>query len=166
MEKHGVEAVPYNTPEIDTWRHNFTGVQHHHKPTNFLVFGAVDDVWVDSEGKLNVVDYKATGAKEHHVYDSYRRQMEIYQWLLKQNNHDVSPKGYFVFARVNKGSGFGEGKAVLPFDLFIESIEGDNSWVESALESAREAFDKDESPRASPNCEYCAYRGAASQLEL
>jgi len=107
MKKHKIDAVPYSHEKINTWRHNFTGVQFHHKPTDFLVYGAVDDIWVNPEGELMVVDYKATGANQHRIYDSYKRQMEIYQWLLRQNGFNVSPVGYFVFAKVNKAGGFG-----------------------------------------------------------
>ncbi|OGZ54774.1 MAG: hypothetical protein A3B25_02880 [Candidatus Ryanbacteria bacterium RIFCSPLOWO2_01_FULL_48_26] len=157
MKKHAIDAVPFNTPEINKWRHNFTGVQHQHAPTDFLVYGAVDDLWVNSDGRISVVDYKATGANQHNIYDSYRRQMEIYQWLLRQNGLDVSPTGYFVFAKVNKGGGFGFGTAALSFDLIIEPLEGDNSWVEKAIKDARKIFDLEKSPEANPECEYCIY---------
>jgi len=158
MEKFNIDAIPFAHSEINTWRHNFTGIQFHHKPTDFLVFGAVDDIWQNSKGELIVVDYKATGANNHQIYDSYGRQMEIYQWLLTQNKFSVSPTGYFVFAKVNKADGFGMGKAVLPFDLFVEPYTGDNTWIPKALENAKATLDSEKSPDASPDCEYCSYR--------
>lgn len=163
MERYHIEAKPFAHEDMDKWRHNFTGVQFFHEPSGFLVTGAVDDVWVDSEGALIVVDYKATGAKEHKIYDSYRRQMEVYQWLLRQNGFTVSPTGYFVFARVNKENGFGFGKAALGFDMFIEGIEGDDSWVCNALTEARKIFDLTQPPEAADDCEYCAYRADATE---
>ncbi len=167
MKKNNINAVPFNTPNINKWRHNFTGVQFEHKPTDFLVYGAVDDLWENADGTISVVDYKATGAKEHKIYDSYRRQMEIYQWLLKQNGLDVSPIGYFVFAKVNKTEGFsGPHKplAALSFDLIVEPLEGDSSWVEKTVIAAREALDQDEIPVANPECEYCAYGKALNEF--
>ena len=164
MKKHKIEAVPFAHDDIHKWRQNFTGIQFHHKPTDFLVFGAVDDIWVNPKGELMVVDYKATGAKEHKIYDSYKRQLEIYQWLLRQNGFNVSPLGYFVFARANKADGFGMGAAALAFDMFVEPQEGDDSWIEAGLKSARRAFDADSSPKASATCEYCAYRSAAEDF--
>ena len=47
MKEHGIAAVPFQHPNMNKWRHNFTGVQYHHEPTDFMVFGAVDDIWVD-----------------------------------------------------------------------------------------------------------------------
>ncbi|MBU2540683.1 MAG: PD-(D/E)XK nuclease family protein [Candidatus Omnitrophica bacterium] len=154
IKKYNIDAIPYKCKEINAWRHNFTGIQFQHKPTDFLVFGAVDDVWINSQEELIVVDYKATGAKEYKIYDSYKRQLEIYQWLLQQNGYKVSKTGYFLFAKVNKDGGFKEGK--LSFDLFIEPQEGDRSWVESAIINARKAIDND-IPVASENCIYCQF---------
>ncbi len=157
MTENNIDAVPYQSSYLNKWRHNFTGVAHLHEPTDFHVYGAVDDVWVNPKGELIVVDYKATGAKQHQIYDSYKRQMEIYQWLLAQNGFAVSPTGYFVFAKANKEGGFGNGKAALPFDIFVEPLEGDNSWVDGALSSARDVFDSDEPPIPGEECEHCVY---------
>lgn len=176
MKKYKVDAVPFDHADINKWRQNFVGVRYHHEPTDFLVFGAVDDIWVNPQKELMVVDYKATGAKEHKIYDSYKRQMEIYQWLLRQNGFNVSSLGYFVFARVNKTDGFGHalsavasreggGTATLAFDLFIEPQKCDDSWIEAILKSARIVFDSDTIPKASAACEYCAYRNSVSNFE-
>jgi len=165
MKQYKINAIPFQHEKLNTWRHNFTGVQFEHKKTGFLVYGAVDDIWVNPKGELIVVDYKATGAKEHKIYDSYRRQMEVYQWLLRQNGFEVSTTGYFVFAQVNKGGGFGNGTASLSFDLFIEPLVGDDSWVEQALISAKKTFDMAEPPDAAPDCDYCNYRRQAATVE-
>lgn len=164
MVKHKIEAIPFAHENLNKWRHNFTGVQFEHKPTDFLVYGAVDDIWVNPDGEIMVVDYKATGAKQHQIYDSYRRQMEVYQWLLRQNGFDVSPTGYFVFAQVNKGGGFGNGVATLAFDLFVEPLVGDDSWIEHALHGARKTYDQKKLPEATPTCTYCLYRNAAAHF--
>lgn len=154
IEREGIDAVPYMHEDIDKWRHNFTGIQHHHKTTDFLVFGAVDDIWVDSKGNLIVVDYKASGAKEGELYDSYKRQMEIYQWILRQNDFKVLDRGYFVYCRVNKDNGFHEGK--LSFDIKVQPYDGDTSWVEGKLAEAKKVLEGD-IPDSSPACIYCKY---------
>lgn len=154
IKKYNINAIPYKCKEINTWRTNFTGVQFHHKPTDFLVFGAVDDVWVNPAGELIVVDYKATGANNYQIYPGYKRQMEVYQWLLIQNGYKVSKTGYFLFAKVNKNNGFAEGK--LSFDLTLEPLEGNSSWVKDALANAHKVIN---SSIANPNpeCPYCQF---------
>lgn len=162
IKENGIKAIPYKCPEINTWRYNFTGVQVEHAPTGFLVYGAVDDVWINPKGELIVVDYKATGAAAHHIYDSYRRQMEIYQWLLRHRGYQVSDRGYFLFARVNKEKGFKD--ASLKFDLFLEPLDGDDSWVEAKILEARKVLDGS-IPESSPKCEYCRYRTEAEKQD-
>jgi len=154
IKKYNIDAIPYKCDQINAWRHNFTGVQFHHKPTDFLVFGAVDDVWINPAGELIVVDYKATGANQYQIYPQYKRQMEVYQWLLIQNGYKVSKTGYFLFAKVNKGGGFNAGR--LAFDLFIEPQEGDISWVEQNLLEAKKIMDGSV-PQHSPDCSYCQF---------
>ena len=157
MKKFKIEALPFDHPEINNWRNTFYGIQFHHKPTDFLIFGGVDDVWINQNQELIIVDYKATGANQHKIYDSYMRQMEVYQWLFLQNNFKVSQIGYFVFARVNKASGFESVEPVLSFDLFIEEYKGDASWVENALRGAKEVLELENPPEPSSACEFCAY---------
>ena len=54
-----------------------------------MITGAVDDIWVTPDGELIIVDYKST-SKDTEVnldaewQDGYKRQMEVYQWLLRQ----------------------------------------------------------------------------------
>jgi hypothetical protein len=154
IKKYNIDAIPYKCKEIDTWRQNFTGIQFHHKPTDFLVFGAVDDVWVNPAGELIVVDYKATGANQYQIYPEYKRQMEVYQWLLLQNKYKVSKTGYFLFAKVNKNNGFAEGK--LSFDLSLEALKGNNIWVEDALFRAKKSLGS-AIPDPSTECQYCQF---------
>ena len=165
MTNNKIKAVPWKTPEMNKWRHNFTGVAYHHEPTDFLVYGAIDDLWLNPLREIHVVDYKATGANQHRIYDSYGRQMEIYQWLFRKNKIKVSPIGYFVFARVSKANGFSTQRGgALPFDIFVESYKGDDSWLEETLKNARIVFESNEAPKASDSCIHCEYRARASDF--
>ncbi len=154
IQREGIDAIPYMHEDIDKWRHNFTGIQYHDKETDFLIFGAVDDIWVDSKGNLIVVDYKASGAKEGELYDSYKRQMEIYQWILRKNGFTVQNRGYFVYCRVNKDNGFANGN--LGFGIKVQPYDGDSSWVDAKIIEAKKVLDGD-MPESSEECSYCKY---------
>jgi hypothetical protein len=167
MTAHGIEAVPFAHEDLDKWRHNFTGVSYDHAATGIHFYGAVDDLWINPNGEIHVVDYKATGANQHNIYESYQRQMEIYQWLLRKNGLEVSPTGYFVFARASKANGFalsaealreGGKRGMLPFDIFVESYTGDDSWVEEAILRADAVLKTKSIPPIHDECEYCKYR--------
>lgn len=161
IKREGIDAVPYLHDDIDKWRNTFTGVQYEDKKNNFLIFGAVDDVWVDSKGNLIVVDYKASGAKEGELYDSYKRQMEIYQWLLRKNGFKVLDRGYFVYCRVNKENGFAKGQ--LDFNIKVQPYDGDDSWVEGKVAEAKKVLDGP-IPKSSADCSHCKYRSAAEDF--
>ena len=177
MKKFGVAAVPYAHKDLDTWRHNFTGVSTLHTPTNLHVFGAVDDVWVNVAGELMVVDYKAT-AKAEPVkalgpvggwQDMYRRQMEVYQWLLRANGLPVSNTGYFVYATGNPGKdAFGD---VVEFETHVFPHEGTSDWVEQTLLDMKACMEQDAMPPVGTAamggpCEYCTYARARTELTL
>ena len=168
MKEYGVDAVPYQHPDLEQWRTNFRGMQVLHKPTNFLFFGAVDDIWESPTGQLSVVDYKATSTqKEISLEDewkkAYKRQMEIYQWLLRGNGFPVSDIGYFVY--VNADSAREHFGKKLEFTTQIISYTGDDSWVEEALQEAHNCLCRERVPAPAVHCEWCAYRKAAKSCK-
>lgn len=179
MVESGVKAIPYAHKDLDKWRANFTGVSTLHKPTNLHIFGAVDDVWEDEDGKLIVVDYKAT-AKAEPVkalgaegtwHDMYRRQMEIYQWLLAQNGFEVNPTGYFVYAT---GSWAHEKfDNVVKFETHVFGHHGKFDWVDRVIKNMKKVLDDDEIPEVgykvmdpSKPCEFCDYSKSRTELTL
>ena len=90
MQEFGVDAVPYQHPDMDIWRENFKGVQFLHEPTNFIITGAIDDIWQTPDKKLHVTDYKSTCTLKEITLDdvwkqAYKRQMEIYQLASTPN---------------------------------------------------------------------------------
>jgi hypothetical protein len=161
IKKYRIKARPFLCKEINQWRDNFTGVQYEDRQNDFLIYGAVDDVWINPKKELIVVDYKATGANEPKVYDSYKRQMEVYQWLLKKNHHNVSSTGYFLFARADKTRGFPQGK--LTFDLTLQPVKGSTSWIPKAVKEAKKCFDKKAPPKPAADCEYCKWANLSSK---
>jgi len=167
MEEYGIDAVPYQHEKMNEWRENFTGVRYDHKESGFLFFGAVDDIWVNSDGELIVVDYKATSKKDEVNIDAdwqivYKRQMEIYQWLVRRNGFKVSPTGYFVYCNGITDKEAFDGK--IEFDIKVIPYKGNDDWVEQALIDARKCLESDNVPAASDNCEYCHYIKKTKQI--
>lgn len=168
MEQYGIDAVPFAHKEMDQWRENFVGVQYLHEPTNLLITGAVDDIWVRPGGELLVVDYKATStAKEISLEDEwkqgYKRQMEIYQWLMRHNGFKVSDTGYFVYVNGRTDPEAFDGK--LEFDVQILPYRGNDEWVEKAIVNAHGCLERDVIPDASADCAYCPYVEARREAE-
>ncbi len=161
MEHYGLKAVPFRDEKMGEWRENFVGVQALHQPTNFLVFGAVDDIWINEDGELIVVDYKATSTEVAPTLDAeyrqaYKRQMEVYQWLLRQNGYKVSNTGYFVYANGRKDLEAFDGK--LEFNVELLDYTGDDSWVEKKLIEIKKCLDSDTIPSYTSDCDFCNYQ--------
>lgn len=167
MEHYGIDAVPFQHEMMDEWRENFKGVQFLHEPTNFLVTGAVDDVWVNPQKELIVVDYKSTSKDAEVTLDAdwqmgYKRQMEIYQWLLRNVGHAVSDTGYFVYCNGRTDTEAFDGK--LEFDVKIIPYTGSDDWVNSVLQDIKTCLDSGTIPAASEHCDYCQYREAVATV--
>lgn len=161
IAKYGVDARPIPHKDLDKWRHNFTGVQFLHKPTNLLIFGAIDDLWQNSKQEYIVVDYKSTSKDEEITelnkewQDGYKRQMEIYQWLLRQNGYKVSDTGYFVYCNGKTDRKAFDAK--LEFDVTLIAYKGSDAWVEKAIVDAHKCLNQNTIPQSSPDCDYCNY---------
>ncbi|HVX57715.1 MAG TPA: PD-(D/E)XK nuclease family protein [Candidatus Saccharimonadales bacterium] len=168
MIENQLEAVvPFQHADLDKWRYNFTGVATLHEPTNFHVYGAIDDVWVDTEGRLIVVDYKATAKQSDVSIDSdwqisYKRQMEVYQWLLRQNGFQVSDTGYFVYTNARFDAGVDGFANQLEFKTKLIPYTGDDSWIEPTLKDMKACLESDDMPPVGTAamggpCDFCEY---------
>ena len=61
MKKYGVGAIPLAHQKIDQWRDALGGgITYLHSPTNFMITGGIDDIWINSKGEHFIVDYKST----------------------------------------------------------------------------------------------------------
>jgi CRISPR/Cas system-associated exonuclease Cas4 (RecB family) len=168
MRQYKIDAVPFDHPEIDSWRSNFTGKQYLHEGTNLLIFGAVDDIWVNSKKELIVVDYKATSTTKEISLDdkwkqNYKRQIEVYQWIYRKSGFKVADTGYIVYANAGKNRPRFDGK--LEFKLTLHPHKGDDSWVEPAVFAIKQTLDSDSIPPAGEECEYCQYRKLLRKIE-
>jgi len=167
LKNYGLDLIPFAHEKIDEWRENFKGVQFLHQPTNFLVTGAVDDIWTDDTGELYVVDYKSTSKSSEVNLDAdwqigYKRQMEIYQWLLRQNGFKVSNSGYFVYCNGNADAKAFDAK--LEFDISVLLYVGDDSWVEKTLSDIKKCLIANKLPKSDKACDYCNYLEAVQKV--
>ena len=126
-----------------------------------MIFGAIDDLWQNSNKEYIVVDYKAT-SKDQQINElnkdwqiGYKRQMEIYQWLLRQNGYNVSRTGYFVYCNGKTDKKAFDAK--LEFDITLIPYTGDSEWVENTINEIHKCLNQNQIPEADLNCDYCNY---------
>lgn len=160
--ENNIDAIPFMHENIERWRNSLhAGVQYIVPNTNIMFYGGLDDVWIHNKTKeLIVVDYKATSKKGEVSLDAdwqigYKRQAEIYQWLLRKNNFAVSNTAYFVYC--NGKTDFDSFNKKLDFDVSVIPYIGNDSWVEDAVYKAYECLNSDSIPAINETCEYCLY---------
>lgn len=164
IAQYGIDAVPVSHKLLDVWRQNFKGVQFLHEPTNLLIYGAIDDLWQSSQGEYIVVDYKATARNgkvtelNQDYHESYKRQMEIYQWLLRRNDLTVSDTGYFLYCNGQKDRDQFGGK--LEFDMTLIPYTGKDDWVEETIKNLHKCLKSIMIPESAAACDYCSYLAA------
>jgi len=168
MKKYGIDAIPVGHEMLEEWRNNFKGVQYLHKNTNLLLHGAIDDLWQNPQGEYIVVDYKATSKNEEIValdkawQDGYKRQMEIYQWLVRRNGLKVSDTGYFVYCNGKTNMDKFDGK--LEFDITLIAYDGKDDWISGTIKKIHTCLNSDAIPESGEDCDYCAYRNAVKSV--
>ncbi len=166
MKKYGIDAVPARHDKLNEWRDTFKGVQYLHAPTNLLLTGAIDDLWQAPSGEYIVVDYKSTSKNaaidslDEDWHGSYKRQLEVYQWLIRKNGYEVGKRGYFVYCNGRTDTEKFDGR--LEFVITIIAHDGKDDWVEGLVWDIHRCLNSDAIPEAADDCDYCAYREAVA----
>ena len=169
METFGIDAIPLAHERLNEWRDALRGgITALHRETNLLIAGGVDDVWINPNGETIVVDYKSTSKDQEVSLDanwqiSYKRQMEIYQWLFRQNGFKVSPTGYFVYCNGKTDKESFDRR--LEFDIKLIPYKGDDSWIDQTILDLHKCLLQEGLPEPDPDCDFCRYRHAAYEFE-
>lgn len=158
----GLDAVPLQDSRLPQWRHNFTGVRWLDPDTGWTLYGAVDDLWLGADGRVMVADYKATSKAEHvtsaTLHPAYRRQADVYQFLVAQQGLEVSDRAWFVYANgLKTADGFHD---TLRFDTRLVPYDGNRSWVAAAFRDAVSLALSGQLPDPGPECAWCNFAAA------
>ena len=170
MKAYGIDAHPFNHEQINLWRDSLRhGIKYHDEETNLIIRGGVDDIWINHDGELHIVDYKAT-SKSSEVnldadwQDGYKRQVEIYQWLFRKNGFKVSDIAYFVYCNGNANAPAFDGK--LEFDVKIIPYKAEGKInIEKTISSIQECLASEKIPQPGKDCDYCAFYNMRKELE-
>jgi len=139
-------------PDIDkltNWRNK--GIQYFNSEHDIIYYGKIDDLLVSKEGYLVPLDFKTTLSKSFNVYDSYRRELEIYGYFLKKSGYLVLNQGVLYFIKIDIDNNFEkieERKIFIIDDLNYEIYD-------EILENLRSIYFSDKEPEPNPQCEFC-----------
>lgn len=170
MESYGLgHLVPFAHEEFETWTKSLQlGLRTYFEEEHLLIGGGLDDVWHDRfKDEIFIVDYKSTAGRRNKdktalepislngaYKESYKRQMDVYQWIMRKNGFKVSNKGYFLY--VNGDQHFEDGmldvdpkKATMKFNVQLLEYNGDDSWIEDTIKEISKCLKSSECPEHS-----------------
>jgi len=175
---HGLSHLsPYDFPEkwTDSMHFGSAGRFHvNHEPSRIKFGGGIDDCYENTEtGELHIIDYKSTANLnknperanlEGKWKGSYKRQMDMYVWILEQLGYPASKTGYFLYV---DGLHVGYDRmidddnpelATMKFQTTWLEYETDTSWVEPALMEIKDFVESQEKcPEGTEGCETCTW---------
>jgi len=139
---------------LNIWRSNFKGIQYLDKESNILLRGAIDNI-LTKRKKLVVLDYKTRGypVKED-THEHYINQMDLYNFLLRENGYQTEDYTYLLFYYPNKVLETGE----VIFDTKLIKIKTDPKRGEKVFKQAIKILQGKE-PKPSKECGFCKLRG-------
>ena len=179
FKTHGLtHLVPFQHEDFDLWTQSlhFGAQGRMHtivQDLNLKIGGGLDDVWQNIETKeLHIVDYKSTSQKspgrtitlDGPYKASYKRQMDLYVWVLRRMGFNVSDKGYFLYVDGDRFTerdflGADEGLMVFKTTLIVHVVH--TSWIEPILKEIKATLGSKERPDHSDACQYGEFLKAA-----
>ncbi len=164
--KNKLKFIPFKHEKIDYWRDALRGgIAFTDSDTNLEIHGGVDDIWFNPDNdELVVVDYKAQSKNEtvetdayleNQYHQSYKVQMDIYVYILRQMKFKVSDTTYFLVCNGLKTPD--KFDATLHFDLTLVPYKTDDSWVKNKIIDMKKVLDAKEVPVLNKSCEKCMF---------
>lgn len=139
-----------NKEKLKTWRGR--GIEFMHK-NGFVIYGKIDDLLLDEEGKLVPFDFKVSLSQEFKIYESYQRQLEIYGYLLKKVGEPVSDQGMLYIVKVSIDL-----KNYINERRFCQIIKPLNLEIyDQIIDRMYQIIKNDKPPEPNENCIYCQW---------
>ena len=174
FKKHNLNFVPFkmDKEKLNDFRNNRKGVRAKSTKTNYTIYGAIDDLWLNKDnGEVVVVDYKATSNKygidyvnsKMAYHKAYLRQLDFYAYLLKLNKFKVFKTGYWLVcnAQYKDQKTFG---GSLNFKIDLLSYNLNTDYIEDTLVELEKCYSGNRIPLPSATCDACRWQKETSKL--
>jgi len=184
LEKQGHgHLIPFQHKNFELWTQSLhygaEGRFHTvHKESNLKVGGGLDDVWLNTKTQqLHIVDYKSTSVKKEGkgvTLDdpwkaSYKRQMDLYVWVMRRLGFETSDVGYFLYCdgdRFTRKSFLNSEDAIMYFKMSLIPYVVDQDWIEPTLHAIRRTLEQPNSPPHNIYCEYGKFLDAVKHQNI
>ena len=171
FKKYNLNFVPYKIEKekLNSFRNNRKGVRAKSLKTNYTIYGAIDDLWLNKDNnEVVVVDYKATSNKygidyvnsKMGYHKAYLRQLDFYAYMLKLNKFKVFKTGYWLIcnAQYKDQKTFG-GNLNFKIDLLSYNVKTD--YIEDTLVELESCYNDNKIPISNSVCDTCRWQKEA-----
>ena len=139
---------------LNTWRESLNALKVIDEDLGYVLRGKIDDVLVESDGRLIPSDYKSSGnapAEDKQKY--YRDQLNAYGFMFKKHGHNVSDRAYLLHYFVKDKN---NPSTEVAFDSHVDLVKIDLDAFECKLKDMITLLNG-AYPGYNPNCEKCTY---------
>jgi hypothetical protein len=138
---------------LEIWRNNYKGLRYKDTTTGATLMGALDDLFVTSDGKYAPLDFKTRGyPRKDDTHSYYQHQMDIYSFLLEKNS--LAPADFAILIFFHP-TGVDERHNVI-FDADPVKVAVDRARGEKLFLSAVSCINGPE-PSPSKECGFCQW---------
>ena len=174
FKKYNLNFIPFEMDgeKLNDFRNNRKGVRAKSTKTNYTIYGAIDDLWLNKDNnEVVVVDYKATSNKygvdyvnsKMTYHKAYLRQLDFYAYLLKLNKFKVFKTGYwFVCNAQYKNQKTFSGNLNFKIDLLSYNVRTD--YIENTLVELEKCYNSNKIPQLNAACDTCRWQKETSKL--
>jgi CRISPR/Cas system-associated exonuclease Cas4 (RecB family) len=145
--------------KLKVWRSK--GVEFYHQEHNFVYWGKIDELLIDKNGNLVPFDFKTTLSKNFQIHESYKRQLEIYGYLLLKNGESVANYGAFYVIKIDvikELENLHKRETLIIEERDIVLVENlDYKKYDEILENLKEVYYSEKEPEPNPECPFCNY---------
>ena len=165
LEEANINAIPFSHLELDVWREPFKAARYHHKATNIVVAGSVDDLWENLDTKkIHIVDYKSTHTDKFDKLKSfdapyligYKRQAEIYSWILSKLGLEIDNTSYFFYVNAKPDQEIFNNSLEFEWAIIPYTAKSYN-WVGDTIVEIKNFLETNKIPSSNQDCDLCKY---------
>ena len=146
---------------LNEWRTSLNALKVEDHDIGYVLRGKIDDVLMESDGRLIPADYKSSGnapAEDKQKY--YREQLAAYGFMFKNHGYSVSDRAYIFHYFVKDKN---DPTLEVKFDSHIDLVKIDLDALKKKLEEMVVFLNK-QYPGPGKDCEKCSYYYGRSQL--
>lgn len=147
LKDYDFELYPHYE-KLNQWRRNLEFYHPEHKIT---YYGKIDDLLINKNNELVPFDFKTTLSKDFQIYESYKRQLEMYGYFLKKQGEQVSSLGVFYVIKIDIKDGF---EKIEKREVIVQE-NLDYEIYDKILDNLREVYFSEREPEPNYSCQFC-----------